>query len=373
MDFLRARREGAELARDTVVEARANIDHHIAIVHRHVGFVGAVHAEHAEPVLARCRIGAKAHQRRSDWNVGERHEFPQKLRGGDAGIDDAAAGIEDRPLGRGDELDGSADSILVGLDARAIGLVLDVLGPDIFAGGKLNVLWNINHHGAGPPVHGNVEGLVQDAGKIVDVLDQIIVLGAGPRDAHRVAFLESVVADQMGRNLAGNAHHGDRIHQRVGEPGHRIGGAGAGGDENHAAFAGRAGIALRRVGCPLLVADQNVLHLLLLEDLVVDRQHRAAGIAEHMLDPLVGQRLQHHLGARHQLARSHVLPRSSRVRLAPISVSGNKKGPQGSLFPRNTVSPGGLKPPRRCAVLRREWCSWRGLVRGRRASVKPES
>ncbi len=80
VDLLRARREGVEPAGDAVVEARADVDHHVAIMHRHVGFVGAVHAEHAEPVLARRRIGAKAHQRRGDRDVGHRHELAQQLR-----------------------------------------------------------------------------------------------------------------------------------------------------------------------------------------------------------------------------------------------------------------------------------------------------
>ena len=42
------------------------------------------------------------------------------------------------------------------------------------------------------------------------------------------------------------------------------------------------------------------LDLLLLEDLVVDRQHRAARIAENELDALIGQRLQNHLRAGHR-------------------------------------------------------------------------
>ena len=63
MDLLRARREGIKPARDAVIKARANIDHHIAVMHGHVGFISAVHAQHAHPVLAARRIGAKAHQR----------------------------------------------------------------------------------------------------------------------------------------------------------------------------------------------------------------------------------------------------------------------------------------------------------------------
>ena len=241
-------------------------------------------------------------------------ELAQQLRRRRARIDDAAAGVEHRALGRGDQLDRGADGVLVGLHLRAVGLVLDVLGADIVAGGELHVLRNVDHDRAGTAVGGDIEGLVQDAREVVHVLHQVIVLGAGPRDADRVAFLEGVVADEMGRHLAGDADHGDRIHQRVGEAGHRVGGAGAGGDQHHAALAGRAGIAFGRMGGALLVAHEDVLDLLLLEDLVIDRQHRAAGIAEDMLDPLVGQRLQHDLGARH-LIRGHLKP----LGLCPVS------------------------------------------------------
>src|SRR3712207_7337646 len=41
-------REAVEPAGDAVVEARAEIDHHVAAVHGEVRLVGPVHAEHAE-------------------------------------------------------------------------------------------------------------------------------------------------------------------------------------------------------------------------------------------------------------------------------------------------------------------------------------
>ena len=47
----------------------------------------------------------------------------------------------------------------------------------------------------------------------------------------------------------------------------------------------------------LLVAHQDVLHLVLREDRVIDRQHRAARIPEEMLHALVGESLDHHFGA----------------------------------------------------------------------------
>ena len=155
--------------------------------------------------------------------------------------------------------------------------------------------------GPGPAVRGDVERLVQDARQVLDPAHEIIVLGAIAGDAGRVAFLERVRADQMGRHLAGDADERDRIHQRVGEAGDRVGRAGAGGDEQHADLAGRARVAFGGVRGALLVAHQDVADLVLAEERVVDRQHRAAGIAEHVLDALVLQRLDDHFGAGHLL------------------------------------------------------------------------
>ena len=52
----------------------------------------------------------------------------------------------------------------------------------------------------------------------------------------------------------------------------------------------------------LLMTDQDVLDLGLLKNLVVDRQHGAAGIAEQVFDTLVGERFEHHFGAGQFLA-----------------------------------------------------------------------
>ncbi len=49
----------------------------------------------------------------------------------------------------------------------------------------------------------------------------------------------------------------------------------------------------------LLVAHENVLDLVLLEKLIVDRKDRTARIAEDMLYAVILQRLHHHLRAAH--------------------------------------------------------------------------
>jgi hypothetical protein len=116
-------------------------------------------------------------------------------------------------------------------------------------------------------------------------------------DAHRVGFLKGVGADQAGRHLSGDDDHRDGVEQGVGDAGDRIGGTRAGGDEHHARLAGRASITLGRVGCGLFMPNKNMADLRLLEQRIVDRQHRAAGIAEHDLDAEVGQRLDEDIGS----------------------------------------------------------------------------
>ena len=136
----------------------------------------------------------------------------------------------------------------------------------------------------------------------------------------------------------------------------------------HAGLAGRAGIAFGGMAGTLLVADQNVLTVVLLEQLVIDRQHRAAGIAEDVLDAVVLQRLDHHFGARsfrggrlRRVRCSSIVAfrRSPRQACASFpSVSSNKKGPSREPCVQRM---GGFRPavtpPCPCAFLLREWLS----------------
>ena len=62
-DLALDRREVLRVADHAVVEARADGQQHVAVLHRHVGLVGAVHAQHAEELRVAGRDGAQAHQR----------------------------------------------------------------------------------------------------------------------------------------------------------------------------------------------------------------------------------------------------------------------------------------------------------------------
>ena len=221
---------------------------------------------------------------------------------------------------------------------------------------ELHVLGHIDHHGAGTAGAGDIERLVQHLCEIVDIAHQPVVLGAGPGDADGVALLEGVVADQMRRHLAGDAHQRNRIHQRVGQRRHHVGGAGSRGHQHHAGLAGRARIALGGVAGALLVPHQDVLDLALLENLVIDRKHGAAGIAEEVLHAMIDQRAHDHGGAGH-LVRIVALVAHGLLRMRcpsaawSSSVLGNKKGPQRPHAHRPNLN--GVSHPRRCAWVRR--------------------
>ena len=299
MDLLRMRRESIEATGDAVVEAGANSDDEIAVMHCIVGFIGAVHAQHAEPVLARRRIGAKPHQRRGDGEVRQADELAQQRRGNRPRIDDAATRVEHRLLSGRHHRDGFADLVEITLHLRPIGLVLDVLGTGVGTQGELHILGQIDDDRARPAACGHIESLVQDARQVLDRTHKVIVLRAMAGDADRIAFLESIRADEMGRHLSGEADERNGVHQGVREAGDGIGRAGARGHQQHADLAGRAGIALGRMGRALLVAHQHVLHEVLLEDGVIDRKDRTAGIAENRLDALVLQGLDDHFRTGH--------------------------------------------------------------------------
>ena len=81
---LRVRRELVERAGHAVVEAGADGDDQVGLVHRPVRDAGAVHAEHPEPGGIGRRERAERHQRRGHRRAGQRGELAQL--GGGVGL-----------------------------------------------------------------------------------------------------------------------------------------------------------------------------------------------------------------------------------------------------------------------------------------------
>ena len=255
---------------DPVVEPRANVDHQITIMHRHIGLVKPVHPEHPKPFVTRRRVGAEAHQRGGDGKAGGIDQFAQQLARCRAGVDDPAAGVEDRPLRRLHGRHQFGDFGHVALDLRLIARG-GGFGGLVMPGGELHVLRYVDQHRAGAAMGGDVEGLMQGGAKGVGLFHQPIVLGAGAGDAHGVGLLKGVGADHEGRHLTGQHHKRNGIEQRIRKARDRIRGTGAGGHQHHARFASGTGIAFGGVHRPLLMAHQNVFDRILLKDLVIDR------------------------------------------------------------------------------------------------------
>ena len=61
----------------------------------------------------------------------------------------------------------------------------------------LDVLGNVDDDRAGAAGSGDVERLMDRAGQLVDIGDEVVVLGTAARDARRVSLLEGVRADQV--------------------------------------------------------------------------------------------------------------------------------------------------------------------------------
>ena len=175
--------------------------------------------------------------------------------------------------------------------------------PHIGAASELHILRNVDNDGSGPAGCGDPKGLMNNAGEVRDVLHQIVMLGAGARDPDRVAFLESVRADQVGRHLTGDDDQGNGVHEGIDDAGHCIGGAGPRRHQHHPRLAGRARITLRSVGGALLMARQDMAQARLVKERVIDRQDRAPWIAEQIRHTLVDERLHEDLRPGHGLGR----------------------------------------------------------------------
>ena len=58
MRLFRFRAERVQTTCNTVIKARANVDHQVTIMHGPVGLIKTVHAQHTQPRFARRRITA---------------------------------------------------------------------------------------------------------------------------------------------------------------------------------------------------------------------------------------------------------------------------------------------------------------------------
>ncbi|KAK72916.1 hypothetical protein L573_2108 [Bordetella holmesii H620] len=295
-DLARVLREMARIADDAVIEARPDGQQHVAVLHRHVRLVGAVHAGHAQEAVVGGRHRAQAHQGVGARRAGLVHQVAQGL--GGIGQDHAAARVDHGTLGVQQHLHGLLDLALVPLVHRRVRAHRDLaLGRRVLALRDGDVLRDIDQHGAGTAGAGDEEGTAHGLGQVLDVAHQEVVLDAGTRDAHGVAFLEGILADGRSRHLAADDDHGDGVHVGGGDAGDGIGDARTAGHQAYAHFLRGARVRVGGVHGSLLVTHQNVLEFVLLENRVVDVKHRAARVAENVFHAFFGQAAHDDVGA----------------------------------------------------------------------------
>ena len=125
--------------------------------------------------------------------------------------------------------------------------------------------------------------------QLADRLDYIIVFGDGHCHARDIDFLKRIAPELLKRDVPGNGNQRRRIHIRIGDAGDKIRRAGAAGRKHNTDPAGRTRVAVCGMTGKLLMATCNKAHRAVASQRVIHRQHAAARIAEHRIDPLLLQ------------------------------------------------------------------------------------
>ena len=112
---------------------------------------------------------------------------------------------------------------------------------------------------------------------------------AGTRDADVVGFLEGIIADQVGRHLPGEHNQWNRIHVCRCNTGNGIGCTRPGCDDDDTRLAVGTRITIRRMRGRLFMPDQDMLHLVLRIEGIIDVQYRTTRVAEQVFDAFVLQ------------------------------------------------------------------------------------
>ncbi|MNZ52061.1 hypothetical protein D3C78_698950 [compost metagenome] len=281
-----------QLAGHPIIEAGAHYQQQIALLHRIVGSLGAVHAEHAE----------------IDGAVGIQRAYP--LEGGDrrhagdggkvaqlllsVGHAHSSPDVEHGALGSGQQGAGQ------GQLGRIEGLWLlhrkqRALGRH---GGQLHILGKIDEHRTRTPLGGDGEGFRQHPTQIGSIGHHEGVLGAGEGHAEHVDLLKRIGAHGGAGDLTADGDQGHGIEQRLRQAGHQVGGPRARGGDADPHLTGGAGITHGGQGGPLLVTAELMGQATVIQG-VIDRHDGPARVTKHLGHTLFLESLYQKLRAVH--------------------------------------------------------------------------
>ena len=216
--------------------------------------------------------------------------------------DHAAAAEQERPLRRRDHLQQGIHILVIrlrlfqpvaaeGPDATAAPVFRpgdELVIHHLIGGG--DVFQDVNQHRAGPSRGGHGEGLPHHVGDGAGVPDQEGGLRNRHGNAGDIHLLEGVLPQKAFAHVAGDEHHRGGVQIGGGDAGGEVGGPGAGGGEAHAHLPSSPGVAVRRVGGPLLVGRQDMAEPVpVAVEFVVQVQDSAARIAEDGVHLLLQQ------------------------------------------------------------------------------------
>jgi hypothetical protein len=316
---LRLGRELLRHGRDAIVEARAERDQEIAIVHGVVRARGAVHAEHVQRQRLRRVERAETHQCRGHGNLERARERTQRR--ARVAVDHAAAGVYQRAFALAEhreELRAAFFGERLAFDCgepptvardRQVAVAMERADP------VLNVFRDVDHDGAGSARTRDLERRAHRRLEPQRIGHEEHVLRDRTHERADRRFLERVGADGAGRDLP--ADHDDRngVGHAVAHRRHAVRRAGSRRDHHDADAPARARVAGGHEPRALLVRGHDQRHRLdaavrvrrvVAEHRVVSRQDRAAAVAENRLDALVGEHLNDDIGAGHLRAGERV-------------------------------------------------------------------
>ncbi len=213
-----------------------------------------MHAQHAQPQRVMLVKRSLAHQRGGHRNL-EIFRQLQHLAVGIGG-DRATSHIQQGPLALANQPQGVVDLAGVALNGGLVAGQIDLarLHRHIVKLRQANVFGNIDQHRAGATGLGNIKRLRHHLRNLVGPAGYVGMLYQGQGNAKNIGFLKRVAADRMAGHLAGDHHHGHRVHLGGGNAGDQVGGPRARGAKANPNFARGAGVAVSSVGTPLLVA-----------------------------------------------------------------------------------------------------------------------
>ena len=276
-----------DLACHPVVEADADSQQKIGLVHRVVGVNGAMHAEPFEGEVVILGEATDSHQGGGHGDLGTLRKLLEFL--GSIRRDHASAAVDHRLLGGGDQTEHFLKGDLIGPAHGVVAAQGDALGEDRLGRLVLDILGNIDQHRPRTPTLGDMESLLDDAGDVIDIPDEIAVLHHGKGHPEKVGLLESPAPDHLLRHLTGDCHQGHRVHVGIGNAGDQIRCTGTRGGHADAGLSGHTGIPFGGKSPPLLMTGKDGTDLLRLGQGLMDRHRATTGVGKDIIHPLALQ------------------------------------------------------------------------------------